>query len=88
MHANFANICRYIVFKKMSRVLAGDLGWGGWKDQTADTGHSPQDSGEGEEAGEGKREDEGGGADGHAARGQADPQAGGLNSSVQTVPLR
>ena len=42
---------------------------------------------EGEEAGEGKREDEGGGADGHAARGQADPQAGGLNSSVQTVPL-
>ena len=39
----------------MSRVLAGDLGWGGWKDQTADTGHSPQDSGEGAEAGCQKR---------------------------------
>ena len=55
MHANFANICRYIVLKIMSRVLAGDLGWGGWKDQTADTGHSPQDSGEGAEAGCQKR---------------------------------
>ena len=39
----------------MSRVLAGDLGWGGWKDQTADTRHPPQDSGEGAEAGCQKR---------------------------------